>query len=391
MNCHCLSRFITLSLSLLAFALAPSISQGANTPPPVEQFATASDGTPLHWFVYTPEGTGPWPVVLIIHGGHFKGGTPTSSPGSIDCGYDLAAAGYIAFSVEYRLAPDGSIEGQVSDGRFPDQTDDVRLAILAARSDPRCNGQVGAVGGSAGGYEVAFAAGRGTPGLDRLDVGVSLSGAYDLSDFSSNDSTFINDCTNYVGVGIFDTGALQAASPAYGLDAETTPLFLINSEFDPMPFTQLADMTTALDAAGVTNYQTLTLAGSQHSFSYWATVKDQALVFLAAGFAPARGAPPSPTPTPTPGGSPTPTPSATPPPAVEPTPSQMLLNVSTRARVETGAGVTIGGFIITGNVAKPVALRELKSNSLFADSPLVKQGRLSVVPLTEPQYAAIVG
>ena len=43
------------------------------------------------------------------------------------------------------------------------------------------------------------------------------------------------------------------------------------------------------------------------------------------------------------------------------------------------------------SLAKPVALRELKSNSLFADSPLVKQGRLSVVPLTEPQYAAIVG
>src|ERR1700730_12522908 len=37
---------------------------------------------------------------------------------------------------------------------------------------------------------------------------------------------------------------------------------------------------------------------------------------------------------------------------------------------------------------KPVALAEVKSNKLFADSPLVRQGRLSVVPLSEQQYKA---
>lgn len=35
---------------------------------------------------------------------------------------------------------------------------------------------------------------------------------------------------------------------------------------------------------------------------------------------------------------------------------------------------------------KPVTLAEIKSNKLFADSPLVRQGRLSVVPLNEAQY-----
>jgi predicted RNA-binding protein with PUA-like domain len=37
-------------------------------------------------------------------------------------------------------------------------------------------------------------------------------------------------------------------------------------------------------------------------------------------------------------------------------------------------------------LAKPVTLAEVKANKLFADSPLVRQGRLSVVPLTEEQY-----
>ena len=34
----------------------------------------------------------------------------------------------------------------------------------------------------------------------------------------------------------------------------------------------------------------------------------------------------------------------------------------------------------------PRTLAEIKEHKLFADSPLVRQGRLSVVPLTEPQY-----
>jgi predicted RNA-binding protein with PUA-like domain len=38
---------------------------------------------------------------------------------------------------------------------------------------------------------------------------------------------------------------------------------------------------------------------------------------------------------------------------------------------------------------KPVSLAEIKSNKLFADSPLVRQGRLSVVPLNEKQYEAL--
>jgi predicted RNA-binding protein with PUA-like domain len=41
--------------------------------------------------------------------------------------------------------------------------------------------------------------------------------------------------------------------------------------------------------------------------------------------------------------------------------------------------------------AKPVTLAEAKANRLFADSPLVRQGRLSVVPLTEAQYKFLTG
>jgi len=42
-------------------------------------------------------------------------------------------------------------------------------------------------------------------------------------------------------------------------------------------------------------------------------------------------------------------------------------------------------------LAKAVTLAEVKANKLFADSPLVRQGRLSVVPLTAAQYAFLTG
>lgn len=40
----------------------------------------------------------------------------------------------------------------------------------------------------------------------------------------------------------------------------------------------------------------------------------------------------------------------------------------------------------TARLAKPVTLVEVKANTLFVDSPLVRQGRLSVVPLTSEQW-----
>jgi predicted RNA-binding protein with PUA-like domain len=42
-------------------------------------------------------------------------------------------------------------------------------------------------------------------------------------------------------------------------------------------------------------------------------------------------------------------------------------------------------------IGKPVTLAEVKAQKLFADSPLVRQGRLSVVPLTAGQFKLLTG
>ena len=44
-----------------------------------------------------------------------------------------------------------------------------------------------------------------------------------------------------------------------------------------------------------------------------------------------------------------------------------------------------------GRLAQPKTLAEIKQHAVFQDSPLLRQGRLSVAPLTKAQYDWIVG
>lgn len=46
---------------------------------------------------------------------------------------------------------------------------------------------------------------------------------------------------------------------------------------------------------------------------------------------------------------------------------------------------------VTKRLPRAVPLTEIKASTLFRDSPLVRQGRLSVVPLSEEQYRYLTG
>ena len=48
-------------------------------------------------------------------------------------------------------------------------------------------------------------------------------------------------------------------------------------------------------------------------------------------------------------------------------------------------------LVAKGRLPREVGLDEIKSMPVFADSPLVRQGRLSVVPLTAAQWKALQG
>ncbi len=46
---------------------------------------------------------------------------------------------------------------------------------------------------------------------------------------------------------------------------------------------------------------------------------------------------------------------------------------------------------MTRRLPRAVSLAQIKASALFRDSPLVRQGRLSVVPLNEAQYRYLTG
>jgi acetyl esterase/lipase len=90
------------------------------------------------------EGDGPFPAVLVIHGGGWRAGDKSGHRGLIA---ELARKGYVAASPQYRFAPKD---------RFPAQVHDVKAAVrwLKAHAkelklDPD---RIGAMGFSAGGH-----------------------------------------------------------------------------------------------------------------------------------------------------------------------------------------------------------------------------------------------
>ncbi len=248
----------------------------------------STDTTVLERVEYVPTSGSRWPIVLVIHGGGWHGGSFYEEDLVSAC-LDLRNAGYLVFGIDYRLAKPGHIPGQDRhDAAHPDsggplqETNDIKQQVLAARADTRCNGQVFVVGGSAGGSHAVFAAldtaANGVPNWSATklaDAAVCLSGAYNYALREGDPDAviaFTEAVTNYTSTQDTEEGrAIEyALSPvALVTSSNIKPLYLINAEFDTMPTPQQDNMKQALDDHGVT-YQWLTIEGSDlHQFHYW--------------------------------------------------------------------------------------------------------------------------
>jgi acetyl esterase/lipase len=127
--------------------------------------------------VRIPEGDGPFPAVVLVHGGGWILGDPSVMRGLAN---HLTDNGFLTVNTPYKLAND-------SPG-FPDAVDDVACAVRYAAAHPDSDGTVAVVGHSAGAHLSAVVAltgdlygaecpveGSGVP--DRL---VGLAGPYDV-------------------------------------------------------------------------------------------------------------------------------------------------------------------------------------------------------------------
>ena len=105
-------------------------------------------GKPLAMDAFVPEGKGPFPAVIWVHGGGFTAGDKAPPPLSVL--EPIAQMGYAWFSVNYRLSPEYV---------FPAATDDVESAIAYIKAHAAEYKVDGPETGANGSF------GRWTPGL----------------------------------------------------------------------------------------------------------------------------------------------------------------------------------------------------------------------------------
>ena len=132
----------------------------------------------LDMFIEIPKGDGPFPVVILIHGGGFIGGDKSNFTFQT---FALANKGIAGISIEYRLRGHG--------GDYPDFNEDVMDAIDFVRQNAaKYNldfSKLGLGGGSAGGYLSALAAMR-TP---ECKCFIGYNGLYDVAARALPEST----------------------------------------------------------------------------------------------------------------------------------------------------------------------------------------------------------
>ena len=129
--------------------------------------------------IRVPDGTGPFPAVVLVHGGGWVAG----EPGSIaPLARHLTDAGFLTVNTPYTLA-NFDLPG------FPAAVEDVACAIAFARSHPDSDGTVAVVGHSAGAHLAAVVSLSGDEYLSNCPADgsavperlVGLAGPYDIT------------------------------------------------------------------------------------------------------------------------------------------------------------------------------------------------------------------
>src|SRR5215471_15612037 len=128
-------------------------------PPPLDRTGVEygrPGGHALLLDLHVPDGSGPFPAAILVHGGGFDGGSratnmsPTCQP--------LTDAGFAWFSIDYRMAPEF---------RFPEANEDIQTAIKWVKANAKTYkvdpSRIVLAGESAGGFLVNYAGTHETP------------------------------------------------------------------------------------------------------------------------------------------------------------------------------------------------------------------------------------
>ena len=220
--------------------------------PELHRFASF-DGEKVPVFLFAPEGEGPFPVVLTVHGGPESQWRPFFSQSAGPITQYLVSRGYAV------AAP--NVRGSTGYGKRYEHLDDVELRLDSVRDlaelhawlaeRPEIDGSRAVVfGGSYGGYMV-LAALAFHPEL--WAAGISFVGLSNLVTFLENTSEYRRAAREReYGSLANDRELLERISPVSRVDEIRAPLFLEHGRNDPrVPVTESEHIHQALTERGI--------------------------------------------------------------------------------------------------------------------------------------------
>ncbi len=253
---------------LLGIVLAASFPAFGSNRAPVTLHTgieyTRVDGAPLLLDAAIPHGPGPFPAVIIVHGGAWVRGDRTIDVHPLF--EPLSNAGFAWFSISYRLMTNvaqfgAAIEDVAAAIRF------VKTHAAEYRIDPA---RIALIGESAGGQLAAMAALDPAPAL-KVRAVVAFYTPTDLPALAKN--------SDYVPQWVRDSlrgpfapfifARLAQLSPAEHISAAMPPFLLIHGTADPLvPFSQSSSMCSRMQSAGAA-CELYPVEGAGHGMRWW--------------------------------------------------------------------------------------------------------------------------
>ena len=235
-------------------------------------------GKPILLDLHVPDGPGPFPAAILVHGGGFDGGSRSTNVRPLF--EPLADAGFAWFSIDYRLAPEA---------HFPQAIEDLYSAIRWVKANAAAYhadvSKIAIIGESAGGFLVNYAGTHETPET-RVAAVVDFYGPADYAKLAEarrdhperfNMATINQHAANGGGIHFFGAEQLDAAglaklravAPMAAVHKGMAPFLCIHgNKDDQVSYEQSPALCEAMHKVGA-GCELITIENGGHGMGGW--------------------------------------------------------------------------------------------------------------------------